>query len=83
MYLYLDICGPDLYNTFLMEERKPKKFRPDNIDLQLALDGDMDTKWESAGGEFKTPRSMITVKEALIVLSEEMTEEDISSQSRN
>jgi hypothetical protein len=67
-----------------METEPPRKAKvPDQLDMELAADADLNEVWFKIGSEFLTPRERITVGEALLAQSELMTGKDIGPLSEN
>ena len=61
-------------------ERNLAKLK-DPLDISLAADADLNTKWSRAGSRYKNPARKITVAEALVAASRPREPEDAQSQS--
>jgi len=75
-----------LFDTIISmskEQNQGKANIPQKVDVELAIDGDLHTKWKSAGTEYRTVREIITVNEALVAQSDPADPVDRKNISKN
>jgi len=64
-------------------DREPKVRIRLTIDVELAVDADLNNKWRKAGREFEHPSRLITLREALVSPSRRIEEADLTETSDN
>jgi hypothetical protein len=67
----------------MRKDREPKVKIPTQLDVELAVDGDVNNIFENCGRYFESPRKRITIREAWLAQSRPLDIDETPETSNN